>query len=377
MGAKGQPQPDELSDQEEAMPEVGGADAPPPGPTGPMGPGGFEISVYPDESEQVRDFVDAHVRSPTSPTRELITHYVCALQNTGPEGPRNPAAVGRALEGDELDVYGVISRNTWSPKRVRHQVASSTLAREGVEKPDGIVISVVFTDHGPGAMIVTAHAIAERWRMLVGVSRATVEGNGEIDGASRAFADVIQEVTGLQHQIPSPVPILAECPAVGHELIRLLAGGDRDFLIEVTPGWSEGGLMPVPTGRTDRPSAAGTSIRGLFPEKQRGPGLTESRIVRCTAWNRDVDGVALIAGRPARRRAYMGGATNRSEHPQGNAVSIARLEEWASRWSQHDLAGAQDNYGLERFQSTEEHRFDRHFAIVAVRDAYNVFRGVA
>lgn len=358
------------------MPSVG-EEADLPAPTGPWGRGGLEVSVFADEEKEVFEFIRGHVPSLGGPTAAALARYLCAVQHTRPTGPKKPSEVGHNMAGG--NVYGLITRNKWSPRLVRHQATSLTLAGKGVEPPDAIVLGVLFTEYDPGAMIITAHAVAEKWRMLVGVNRALIDEKGNVPEMRSAFRNVVEEAAALQGKLPTAVPILAEGPAVGRQLVPHLIGTDIDFLIELTPGWSEGGLQPGRPGDPDRPAGAGTTIQGLFPPDPDDPSATCSRTVRFTGWGKDLYGAALMAGEPGDRRAYLGGVRNRnrSQRSHHHSISLRKLEQWASHWSKHRLTNPHENYGFPHFRDTRGYRFQRHFSIIAVRDAFNVFRGAA
>jgi len=351
------------------MPDI---DTEPQGPkaSGPWGPGGFEVPVYPDDQDDLRNFIRSHVPSLSAPLCVTMARYICAMEHSrAAGGPPKVSAIDRALE--QGTAYDLVSRNKWNWRVVRHQVTSSTIT-ELADKPDGIVISTVYTDYDdPAMLIVTAHAFNRAWRMLIAVQRALVDANGRPLELEKAFGDVIDEVAAFRAKLAFPVPVLVESPAVGQGLVQYLAASNLDYLVELTPGWSEGGLIPISTGDPSLPSAAGVPIRGLFPTKPLNPEATESRPVRLTAWSKDLYTVALIAGVPSRRRTYLADARDASQRRHHNSISLSMLERWASKWARHDLSGAIENYGLRHFRAKTDH-FHRHFAIVAVRDAYAV-----
>jgi hypothetical protein len=240
------------------------------------------------------------------------------------------------------------------------------------------VISATFTDYDdPGSLIVTAHAFSDLWRMLVAVARAQVDERGDVPGLEEAFRAVVEEVALLRAKLPSPIPVMVESPGVGRKVIPHLAPSNLDYLIELTRGWSEGGLIPASTGEPHLLSAAGVSIRGLFPEQPETSGVTESRPVRLTAWSQDLQSVALMAGPSDNRRAYLANARNDSQRKHHQKISRTWVEGWADLWSKHQLCGALDNYSFEHFRAKAHDRFQKHFTTVAVRDSYTVFKAVA
>jgi len=89
----------------------------------------------------------------------------------------------------------------------------------------------------------------------------------------------------------------------------------------------------------------------------------------------DIPALALMAGPPGCRRTYLAGARDRSRKGQHQARSRRMLEGWTTKWCEHQLAGATDHYGFEKFRSKKDKHFHKHFTLVAVRDAYLVSGG--
>ena len=370
----------ETSSETDPQPERGAGGAGGGGrslPATPWGKGGYEVSLTPDAEPDVRDFIRsrAHKLSPAT-CEEMARYIVLGLSNTGPEGPGKlaEANIGKERGENGNRVYNLLSRNEWSWKAIREEVVRTTLSQSNVAPPLGIVISWTFTDYDdPGAGIVAAHAFSRQWRALVAAQRAAVVGD-DVPGLPEAIQELVEEVAALQTRLATPVPVLVEAPSIGSQTVLELAESNLDYLVELTPGWSEGGMIPAYTGDQRSFSGAGASIGALFANDWQ-TGVTQSVPVRLTAGSVDIPALALMAGPPGARRTYLAGAHDRLRKGQHQARSRRILEGWAANWCQHQLAGATDHYGFEKFRSKPDTHFHRHFTLVAVRDAYLVSGG--
>lgn len=352
-----------------------GAEPNPPNPDGPWGAGGFEVPVYADEEPGLRNFVRSHVSSLSSPVSGTFANYICGMEHSRTRGgPGKPVDIKEALESGQRKVYDVLGRNKWSWRVVRHEATSKTLCGPGL---DGIVVSETFTQYAdPGFVILTAHAFSSEWRALVAVRRATIEPDGSMPDLEEAYQGLVEEIVALRRSLSTAVPVLAESPQVGQRMIPWAAKANLDYLIEVHPSWAEGGLAPAATGEPDRLSKVGATIREFFGSPH-SPAETQIETVRLGAWSGDLPALALMAGPPAARRAYLGNVCSTSQQAYPHSFSRQAIEQWATRWSKHTLYKAADNYGFGHFRAKPDLRFQRHFTIVAVRDAYNVFRRTA
>ncbi len=346
-------------------------------PSGPWGKGGYEVGFAPDAQPDVRDFVRSRAPELSSGTCEEMANYiVLGLSNTGPEGPGKLAEVnvgnGEGENGNR--VYNLLSRNGWSWEAVREKVIRATLSQSNVALPLGIVVSWTFTDYeDPGAVIVAAHAFNAEWRALVAAQRAALVGD-DAPALAEAIQELVVEIAALQARLATPVPVLVEAPSIGCQAVLELAESNLDYLVELTPGWSEGGIIPADTGDPRSFSGAGASIGALFPDCWQ-TGVTQSIPVRLATGSIDIPALAIVAGVPDARRTYLAGARDRSRKGHHQARSRRMLEGWATEWCQHQLAGATDHYGFEKFRSKKDEHFHKHFTLVAVRDAYLISGG--
>jgi hypothetical protein len=344
---------------------------------GPWGPGGYAVVLPLDAEPDVRDYLRSRVPELSPGNCELKANYMVAgLSKTGPEGPEKPSDVNLANgdDGNSKRVYDLLTRNVWEWEVVREKAVRATLAQSNLPQPLGIVLSWTFSEHEDAdAMIFTAHAFTHTWRVLVGAQRAVLVGD-DLPGLPEAIQALVAEVAALQARLSTPVPVLVEAPAVGLQTVLELAKSNLDYLVELTPGWSEGGIVPADTGDPERFSGAGASIGALFPDGWQ-LGVTLSVPIRLTARSLDIPATALMAGPPGARRIYLAGARDRSKEGHHHARSRRMLEGWATKWCQHQLAGATDNYGFEKFRTKKDKHFHKHFTLVAARDAYLVSGG--
>jgi len=323
----------------------------------------------------LRSFVRSHVSSLSSPLCGTFAHYICGMEHSRRRGgPDKPIDVKKALESGQRKVYDVLGRNKWSWRVVRHEAASKTLCGSGL---DGIIVSEILTEYAdPASVILTAHAFTSEWRALVAVRRATIEPDGSMPTLEKAYQGLVEEIVALRRTLSTAVPVLAESPHVGQRMTPWVAKSNLDYLVEVHPSWAEGGLAPAATGEPDRFSKVGATIREFFPPPQR-PDETQAEAIRLGAWSGDLPALALMAGPPTRRRAYLGNVRRTSRQAYPHSFSRQAIEQWATQWSKVTLYKAAHNYGFGHFRAKPDLRFQRHFTIVAVRDAYNVFRTAA
>ncbi|MCW2981307.1 MAG: hypothetical protein JWO14_3034 [Solirubrobacterales bacterium] len=371
MGAEASPQTD--PDPEENGGDSGNGSLP----TGPWGEGGYDARLALDALPNVRDFVRSKVPELSRRTCEEIAHYiVMGLSSTSPEGPGKLAEVNLGNEEEENGkrVYNLLSRSEWSWKVVREKAVRATVSHSNVALPEGIVISWTFTDYeDPGAVIVAAHAFNPKRRALVAVQRA-VPTDEDVLGLPEAIQELVMEIAALQARLATPVPVLVEAPSIGSLALLELAESNLDYLVELRPGWSEGGIIPADTGDQRSFSNAGASVGALFPDGWQ-TGATQSVPVRLAAESVDIPALALMAGPPGARRTYLAGARDRLREGQHQARTRRMREDWATKWCQYQLAGATDHYGFGKFRNKNDDHFHKHFTLVAVRDAYLVSGG--
>lgn len=308
---------------------------------------------------------------------ESCVRYACALdQFEECGGPRDATAVGKSLGLPKGTVHDLLNekRRPWSAIEVRHKLGLAVLGR----RIDGIVICHFFTDYSPGYTILTAHAFAEDYRVLIAARRVKCPADrpvdeGELDDAYRSLLTEIGYL--LSHlEPPQPVPVLAESPFVGQAAIANLALSELDYLAELAPSWSAGGIMVAggAGGLAQRVEPGGT-LRSLF----QGPRPEHDPIASCQvvlqAWSPDLGNWAVALGpKGPSERCFLGRVSSPEQLPSGSG---ALHEERVRRWAARDLsAGAWQGYGLEAFHAPQDVAFGRHCTMFTLRDAYRLDR---
>ena len=343
---------------------------------GPWGPGGFEITLTADEEAGVIAFLRSIKANLTKSTAEHIARYACALSHFAHAcGPPDTAAVGKALNMPGGAVHNLLNANRrpWSAHAVRHKLGVAAL-RQPI---DGILLSHFFTDYQrPGHTIITAHAFAESYRLLVSAKRARFTPDDQEDARelAAAYRRLILEVAYLLSSLdPSePVPVLAESPFVGQAAIASLVASNLNYLVELAPSWSAGGLVAVDDIlKDDRMMKPGATLRNLFPVGSlASPDSVSSCAVTLNAWSPTVNHWAISIGQAPNERCYLGRMSTGTE---GLLASRAgpQLEAQVARWSsEHLAAGAGHNYGLEHYHAPSDEGFLRHCTMLTLRDAY-------
>jgi hypothetical protein len=295
-------------------------------------------------------------------------------------GPKDAAAEGQAFGLSDDAAHGLYSasRTKWNPRTLRFHTGVRALDK-GV---DAILISGVETEYSrPGAYIVCAYAIGPKRRILVSTARAKLIGKDDPERIRAAHGQVIEEVAALLQsvQVAEPVPVLAETPIIGSEVIpHAVMRGGFTYLVELTKGWSEGGLLGVEgLGDSDRDVNAGAPMRAVLGSNPDGSkSWVQARMASLVNWSRELEDWWVSVGRDGAERLYLG--RTRKDRPYSASRSRSAIEQLARHWSSQSLAGeAFRNYGFERFRAPKGTAFQRHFTIMALRDAYAFERDLA
>jgi hypothetical protein len=304
-----------------------------------------------------------------------FVRYACALSQFKEGGPPNAKAVGDACGQPKGAVNELLNdkKDPWSAAKVRHKLGMAALRG----RIDGIVICHFFTSYAPGYTIITAHAFAGDYRILIGARRSKRPAHGpeEDEDLQRAYHSLVAEVYYLlSHLSPSgPVPILTESRFVGQAAVASLVASELDYLVELTPSWSDGGLVAAdPLPLVHRTMDAGTSLRGLFPlGAQARPDGIDSCPVVLKSWNPNLGNWAVVIGEPGPEQRYFLGRM--SSPDQFASGSEQLIEDRVRHWATEDLeAKAWANYGLELYHAPSDAAFDRHCTALTLRDAYQL-----